>query len=132
MQEKCENISFGRKNINGDLPDGCQDPQYQKVSFSKFALGITNGNNCCILIDGSIVYITNFSYCQEINSMVVIGKKILNKQPLYKTPCDSSLLDIYKVDTLSELSYWNLNEIRAKCIKLPLHDSFAIFPLLHL
>lgn len=109
-------------------------PQYRKVKFSNFTIVAKSKNNkCCLLSTEEIVVVENIVYCSNKNGYVIIGRKFLEKQDLYITPCSSSLLGIFHVNKLLMLKVWPKNYIIQKMFlyKIPNDDSFAVFPLGH-
>lgn len=133
--EENENFKLDMRSIHtsGPLIHGCCNPQYKIITKTNMTLRIdVTGDNCCALIDETIVLIKNIAFNRDLNANVIIGHKFLHKQDFYKIPCPSSLLKIFTVHGLSELQIWPIKNIHKKYVKLPLsEDKFVIFPLLH-
>lgn len=63
---------------------------------------------------------------------MILGKEFECKQNFYNVPCDSSVLDVYKVSQLSNLKMWPLSTVNKKYIKFPYgNDEFIVIYLLH-
>lgn len=60
-------------------------------------------DNCCALVNGTIVLIENIAHNKHLNVDVIIGRKFLYKKDFYNIPCSSSLLQIFSVHSLSQL-----------------------------
>ncbi|KYM94366.1 hypothetical protein ALC62_15008, partial [Cyphomyrmex costatus] len=117
----------------GPLIHGCCNPQYKIIRKTNMTLRIdVIGDNCCALIDGTIVLIKNIAYNKDLEINVIIGHKFLHKQDFYHVPCPSSLLQIFTVYGLSDLQMWPIENIHTKYVKLPLlENEYVVFPLLH-
>ncbi len=90
-------------------------------------------NNIVFLKDKSILQIE--SIVTENNTIFVNGKKFLDPSSLFIYPCDSKLVDIYKVDknNISLNTYrFNSGDILFKCVPVRKSETkLIIFPLLH-
>lgn len=63
---------------------------------------------------------------------VIVGKSFLHKIPFYEIPINSSKLSIYEVNKLSTVEeYYNVNEIKCKCMILTKKNKIIAFPVLH-
>lgn len=120
-------------HIKGPLIEGCCNPQYYIIKCLNVTIRTdTLADNCCGLINGSIVEIKNVAHHKELNTDVIIGNEFLHKEDFYNKPCPSSLLGIFVVNNLSDLKIWPIKDIKTKYVKLPLDNKFVVFPLLHL
>lgn len=108
----------------------CYVQQFKKIKTTAFTLSTSSGNNCVTMKDNNIVVIYNF--VQLNTDIYIIGLKYLQIQDMYNYPCSSSLLNIFKVTSLSkEYEIWNISSIFCKNILLK-RSSFAVcLPLLH-
>lgn len=122
-------------HTNGPLLEGCVEPQYSIFKLNGMKLVVqSKANNCCGLGSGEIILMENICYNTKYKDHVVIGKKFLDKRPLYTLPCSSTHIGIYEVSKLSQKAMWLLKCVNVKyfCIPMPgNHNSFAVFPLLH-
>ena len=120
----------------GPLPITCCEPQFKEISFPNFKLNCRKACECvCLLKNSNIVTIENICTTNAKN-LVLIGRKYLSRQMLFKKPCDSSMLDIYKVNKrlTGPLECFSLDTIAAKCITIPDFEDdncLCVFPLLH-
>lgn len=106
--------------------------QYSKYHFKRFFLTINVPDNCC-RIGNDYVVVENFVENRE-GDVSVIGRKYLELEDFYDTPCSSSILNIYAVRRLSNLTSWKVTNVTSKWMLLPIHnikDSFVAVPLLH-
>lgn len=122
-----------RTHSSGPLPDECYDPQYIEHFFQNFTLKIISPDNCCGLVDGSIIIVENFATSID-KKIRVVGRKFRNVCDFYKKPCPSSELGVFEVSELdSHLEIWHLNKVKLKYVKLPISNKdFIVFPLLHI
>ncbi|XP_071652770.1 uncharacterized protein [Temnothorax longispinosus] len=126
---QCNKPQLLNPHFNGPLINCHNYNQFAKIVFEKFLLTNKEPDNCCCLLDGSIVTILNFASNNE--NIIVIGKKYKTPKDFYTEPCKSSKLNIYKVRDLGNLQTWNLNQIANKCVRLKYKETYIIFPLLH-
>lgn len=126
---QCNKPQLLNPHSNGPLINCHNYNQFSKVVFEKFILINKEPDNCCCLLDGSIVIILNFASNNE--NIIVIGKKYKILKDFYTEPCKSSTLNIYEVCDLGDLQIWNLDQIANKCVRLIYKKGNVIFPLLH-
>ncbi|KAL6418178.1 hypothetical protein ACFW04_012295 [Cataglyphis niger] len=88
-------------HFNGSLINCHNYNQFSKVVYEKFILTNKEPDNCCCLMDGSIIVILNFA--SNIKNTIIVGNKYKALQDLYTKPCKSSKLNIYKVCNLGNL-----------------------------
>lgn len=109
-------------------------PFYRKFKINNSVLDVkSDRDNICALKSGIIIKVIEFCSVARTPGQVIY-RKFETRQPLYKYPCDSSLLKIWKVNkfNLGALCAINKSELSHKCMTLPLKDdSLAVFPLLH-
>lgn len=133
--EEIENFTIDLKSIHssGPLIHACCNPQYRIIRKANMILRTdVIADNCCALVDGTIILIKNIIRNKDLNTNVIIGQKFLHKEDFYNTPCPSSLLKIFSVHGLSELQIWPIENIYIKYVKLPLSENkYVVFPLLH-
>lgn len=67
------------------------------------------------------------------NGISIFGTEILNRDNFFTYPISSTKLNIFKSDSISPglLSSFNLNDIKAKMVRLTSGDDFVFMPLLH-
>lgn len=58
-------------------------------------------DNCCTIVDGTIVIIKNIADNKNLNVDVIIGHQFLYKEDFYNTPCPLLLLKIFSVHSLN-------------------------------
>lgn len=120
-------------HTDGPLLPHINNPQYKIVQYNGLTFKAkTLADSCCGLSCGIIVCIENVAYCTKRNIPVIIGYQFLDKEHLFTTPCQSSLLGIYSIKSCSDLKSWPLKNIIKKYIKFPRKNSaYAVFPLIH-
>ena len=98
-----QTVQPSRIHCDGPLVNQCVNPQYRScVVPGGCIVKATQADNCCILLDKSIVLVENFATDQG-GQVVLIGRALLKKENLYEVPCQSSLLGIFYAHTLSKL-----------------------------
>lgn len=102
--------------------------QFSKITFKNYTLKTEEPDNCCSLIDGTIVVVRNFA--SNNKNTFVIGHKFKSFTDFYSESCKSSKLSIYLVNDLGNLQMWNLEQIAYKYLKLKYKNQYAVFPLL--
>lgn len=73
-------------------------------------------------------------YDSKIKQYFLIGKEYLEMRDIYTVPCQSSLLNIYKVNDLSNnYKMWSVDSVTCKyfCYDIPGINSIAAFPIPH-
>lgn len=131
-QVKHSRSQYSGLHNDGPLPPWCINPQFSSFSEpGKCKLTTSKPNNCCCLVDGSVIVVENFASLRSNKSKVVVGRKFLQELPLYEVPCNSTIFGIKFVSKLSALQTWPVESIKKKCFRVPLKTGFAVFPLLH-
>ncbi|KYM94120.1 hypothetical protein ALC62_15262 [Cyphomyrmex costatus] len=120
-------------HCNGPLLPLSNFPQYKSAECTFFKLDANSiADNCCGLQDNTILLLRNIAYSTESKDLVIIDQQFECKDNYYNTPCDSSVLGIYKVSQLSQLKMWPLRSVNKKYAKYVLNnDVFVVIPLLH-
>lgn len=114
---------------------GLKGQQFRKLVMNGVQFKASSLNDsCCVLKDGDIVVIENV--VQKSSSEVyIVGKKYHKKTNMYTYPLDSSLLGIFKVSRPMPSSFWNIQQIDQKMMRLPISegqlatDSFVCIPM---
>lgn len=105
-----------------------------KVEFDGFILSSKNGNNCCVL-SNSIIATVNDIYLK--NNVLYFRKQHLSIEPFFTSPCDSTLVGIYKLSDSEADLYATVtaDQISRKCLKADDvssdDNSSIVFSLLH-
>ena len=124
--------TFHSAHASGPLLTGLEDPQYKRIKSQECTFDSTDRNNCCGLLGTKVILIENFATSQDTGELHVIGREFECLEELYTYPCESSILGIFRVSKLkSKLESWPISDITDKYFRLPFHDSYAVFPLLH-
>lgn len=118
------------------LISGTEFPYYTGWRFDSYTVKVNSADSCVKLKNGSIIVIENIVLLKKNNETVIIGRRYEKIENFFTEPCQSSILEIYKVSNLSPLEYWPLKNIKEKLVRLPLRDninsSAVILPFLHL
>lgn len=118
-----------KNHCEGPVVDNVPCSQFRQILLPKFILGTDVGNNCCKMVDGSVVIISNVI---ETNSVIsIVGKPFSMLSEFYVKPFPSSNIGVYFGKHLGILQSWNVKDIMEKCIKLPFKDGYVIYPFLH-
>lgn len=115
---------------NGPMLPGCSR-QYRGVALPKFKIINQSPNNCCGTIAGTIIQIENIVFSERLQIPVVIGREFVNKCDFYTIPSESSRVEIFKVNKLSNLKMWPLSEITVKYVQLPYKNCYVVSSISH-
>lgn len=118
-----------QEHYEGPLPMEHFSVQFKKLIVNNVSFSTRFGDNCCYLKDKSIVLIENFAI--KDNKYYLIGKKFINVTSFISEPFQSSILDIFLVNELGELSMSLVQDISNKMMILPHNNIYVVFPLLH-
>jgi len=130
--EKEMDIIMWSQHKNGPVLSSCHPPQFKKIKINGLTFTANNSKDwCCRTSCDSFVLIENIAY--QSKQLVIIGKQFLVKFELYKYPCKSSYLNIYKLRNLSaELKIWKVETIVNKYFLYKVENgTFAAFPMIH-
>ncbi|XP_077270983.1 uncharacterized protein LOC143902160 isoform X1 [Temnothorax americanus] len=111
--------------------------QFKKISIRDYVLSTYShcfADSHFLSKNNEVVQINNIILTTN-GSTKLIGKQYISSESLYLYPFDSKKLNIFCVTKLSEqLQAWDIDDIKAKCVLLPLkHDkNWVCFPLLHI
>lgn len=130
-----ENAEFSIPHADGPLIEGVKNPQFKRLKLKFFEVTCSKGDNCCTVKGTSgekVILIENFFKDSVTSKMKVVGRKFVERQSYFTSPCDSSLLGIYKVSCLSGLKVWDVEDIMCKNYLIPASkNSFVAVPLLN-
>jgi len=98
--------------------------QYRKIQFNGILLSVDVRDNCCILHNGFICIVCNIILDNNLYRLAV--KTFLQVDDFYDISILSSTLQIYTCSTLSEIFYINLDEVSAKCYRMPFWNSTSM------
>ncbi|CAN8020675.1 unnamed protein product, partial [Ixodes persulcatus] len=107
-QMRCKELPALDKHSNklgpihdeGPVPLGKEGAQqYQKLVYALGQLTRKEGNNCVMLMDGSVLIIENI--IGQDDRVCVVGRKFECLMDLYAYPCKSSNIAVHKVSNLS-------------------------------
>lgn len=143
-ERKLENLDQVKYFVDMEHTDGpllnnfCKwHKQYKKITFANLVFTINQNNisnsYCSLKGNAKIVQIHNIIKTIK-GDVYLIGKHFIEYSPLYLYPCNSSLLNIYVVQSLSDLKIWPINLIDSKCILLPYindNNRYVCLPIVH-
>lgn len=116
---------------DGPVPEGLLEnvSQFKQLTADGVILK-TSSKDDCIVIDGNVVSVQNIvSHEDKVYAMY---QEYRVKEALYSYPLDSRELGIYIVSHLSPVMHCvEMVKPVQKCVRLPLGDKFAVFPLPH-
>jgi len=104
--------------------------QYNKMQYMGCVFCRNNVADCYALLKcGSIMKIVNII---DNENVFLIGQAFEEKTSFYRYPCDSQLLDVFKVNRLCKKAVvFHHSDIVRKCMVLPWKKFFICYPLLH-
>ena len=111
-------------------PLGVKLPQFRNLVFDNFEIKTSQGNNYCMLHDGSIVEVMNIATAAD-GKQVITGKRFMSMSDFYTHPCPSSNLKIYRLFGKSDLTCWSVDKVACKCVVTAIDDYFVSIPVLH-
>lgn len=113
-----------------DVPPGCEDP-HKSLIFENFELTNKEPNNCCILKDNSILYISGFAKRNE--NIIIIARKFRKTDVLSDYPIeDSRDMGIFVASNLSETEKeFQIDHLKEKACLLLHKNIFYVISLLH-
>jgi len=130
-----DNIMFEKLHSKGPLPKDIIGPQYHRLRFSNFMLNTTVDRDSYLITNcGKIVKCINFANKRVNNKKVpvIVGQYFINKSPAYINPLSSDLLDIYKVENISDdLIILNINTIKYKIMVINIEKEIIAIPIFH-
>jgi len=129
-------IKYKKEHSEGPLLDGSfLFTQFKEAYFYSFTLKVDDINNSSVGIKENIIaLIKNIVYNNKSKQYFLIGKEYLEKRDLYTVPCQSSLLNIFEVNNLSNnYKMWPIESVICKYFSynIPVVNSIAAFPILH-
>lgn len=112
------------------LADGCTDP-HKSLIFKNFELTSKEPNNCCILKNNSVIYVTALG--RRDDEIVVIGRKFLKTEPIPDYPIqDSRDMGLFIASQLSNVvKVYEADSILKKACLFIYKDVFYVMSLLH-
>lgn len=121
-------------HFDGPMVEGVKNVQFEKVKLKNFTISRTGSDNCVQLNDDSICVIDNIAYSKDNSELVIIGRKFMVRENVFRKPYESSIVGIFKVSNLEgERQVWYLKEIKHKALRIPFENSdhFRVALLLH-
>lgn len=106
---------------------------YKTLVCKDFEIIINSKDDCVILNDNSVLLVQDIFQMVVSKNIFIVGRKFLNVKPFFLEPCDSGILGINIVDSISANCITvPLDDIQLKCFKCPYKEnSYVIIPLLH-
>lgn len=103
----------------------------ENVELAGFSLSTKEFDNCCILHDGSIIFVEQISYHSHISFS---GKCVTKKKSFFNTPCDSTNLSIFLISKadMFAIDSVNINQVCEKGIIIEIGtEDLVILPFIH-
>lgn len=110
--------------------DGKIYKYYTKFSHNNFTISLCQRNNCVLLRNSSYMLISNI-YKNENDDIKIFGKIFQNVYNFTEKPSFSLAIKIINIHEESYTSVVDYEDIKTKCILLPINDKFVVIPLLH-
>ena len=124
------NLIASLKRIHSNGPSfGYYRKQYLKVECAGYSYFSANPNNFTLLNNGKVVLIENVI---DADDVMIITRAFRLKENFYTYPCQSSLLNVFRVSQLSDQFFaFPITSLLKKCLLLPRENYFVTFALLH-
>lgn len=129
--DRSKKIVKSIKHNEGPFVEEFSGTQYSRIQYNKFVIDTKKEGDNCFLIDDKVVIAENI--IKKNDKYYIIGRKYREKNNLFNTLMDSSLLKMYNCSKLSKkLKIYEIDKVSAKLFRLLLNDaSFMVSPLLH-
>lgn len=108
--------------------DGKIYKYYKKPSHDNFTISLCQRNNCVLLKNSNYMLISNI-YKNENDNIKIDGKIFQTESNFIEKPSFSLAIKVVDIHAISNT--FDFKDIKAKCLMLPLNDTFAVIPLLH-
>ena len=125
------NFGLKKQHVDGPIWSGfaISQQQYKQYCSENVFLSVETGVNC-IIIHQKLCIIQDIVVSDT--SIYIVYKFFEIVDDFFQYPFQSNLLNIHKVDNLSdELKVVELRDVQGKCLLLPFSDHFVAMPLLH-
>jgi len=138
INNSLEEMHFKKMHLNGPLLDDLTGPQYSTISLKKLniTIKITNyvADRFVLTNSNDIIEVVNIAHTKNTNTTVLVGKKFLTKSPYYEHSICSTILNIYKVEHLSNTLYTVfIKYIKNKMMLLETLDKKKVaIPIMHI
>lgn len=143
-EERCKNEVFKtdflqdiilcNEHCDGPLLENTYGLQYSRVEIqNKININTKKTSDKYILTSqGEIVQVENIAYSNITKEPVIIGFMFKNKQQLYNKPIQSTKLNIFVLNDISDnLMWWKLTDVTKKMIVLNFDNQLITMPILH-
>lgn len=121
---------FKHPHTKGPLIDNINGQQYYTLIFDQFKINVKYNKDCFILTNnGEVVKCMNI-VVQE-SEILVIGKKYELLTPFSIEPINSTILEIFVLENLSNLNYWKLSDMKKKMMVLEYDGTLISMPIMH-
>lgn len=124
--------SFEKPHNMGPLPreSFLVKTQFSRLHYRGLYFSLKWGNNCFFNDNGEVFVIFNI-FIDNFGKPFLIVKQFIEIDDFYSYPFKSSHSRIHLASVLSsEFSTLPVTEIRTKCLTLPYHRKFVLYPLL--
>jgi len=97
------------------------------LQFKNYKIAVNNTDNCVLLDDNSIVFITDI--IEDNYTLFTRAKHFLNPISFFTTPCDSKKLNIFLISnsTTSNIIQVPITRIKKKCLKINYFNVFDFY-----
>jgi hypothetical protein len=135
-QEECPtlqtNIQLENEHDSGPMLPDSQSPQYKSLRLNTFTVKRKAPDCFCEVAKNIVVKVKNICYSSTLNTFVIIGNEFKVKESVFSYPCESKLLGVYKLSSLSdELNQWPIETVIRKYQVYEINNNFFAFPLVH-
>jgi len=123
---------FKNMHNNGPLLNNITGTQYHTIIFNKMKINIKNDKDSFIITkQKQIVKCLNFIQ-NDNEAIIFIGKKYKMVTPYFVEPIDSTLLEVFEVQNLSDRLYsWKVSDIKKKMMILKVDGKNIAMAIIH-
>lgn len=120
------------QHTNGPLPEHLNGIEYYTLLYKTIKIKIQDEKNSYILTKNKdIVKCLNFCLRDDGN-IIIIGQKFKIKSAFYETPINSTILDIFVVQKLSDkIKCWTEHDIKKKMMIFVHESKYIAMPVIH-
>lgn len=120
-----------QEHADGPLTENCTGSQYKSIFFKNLRFKV-KGNVDCFALTKNKVIIKCLNIVYDKCEVYLIGKYFKSIKSLYNEPIESSILNVYQVNNLSNrIESWNISEIHKKMMILKYDSQLIAMPIIH-
>ncbi|KYM95089.1 hypothetical protein ALC62_14272 [Cyphomyrmex costatus] len=103
----------------------------KKIIFNNQIISLCQRNNCVLLKNSSCIMLISDIYKTENNNIKIVGRTFKSVSDFVHKPSFSLSIKVVDIHKMTNISTFDYEDIKSKCVMLPFNDKFAIIPILH-